>query len=97
MDCSLTRPRKFRRAGGLLAAAMCQPAWLERADVEDLALRDEDLAGLPDLVPRRVQVDVVDLVEVDLVGLHPPQRRVAGAADVAGGEEVSFGQSLIPP
>src|SRR5207302_2478759 len=37
------------------------------ADVDDLAVVDELLHGLPDLVPRRVPVDVVHLVEVDVI------------------------------
>src|SRR3954447_7375773 len=53
------------------------------ADVEHLALRDQRLARLPDLLPRRLQVDVVELVEVDPVGLQPAQRGLAGADDVA--------------
>src|SRR3954447_1162935 len=53
------------------------------ADVEDLALRPQRLHRLPDLVPRRGPVDVVHLVEVDVVGLQPTQRPVAGVADVA--------------
>src|SRR3712207_2500067 len=57
------------------------------ADVEDLALRDQRLAGLPDLVPRRGRVDVVELVEVDPVGLHPAQRGLARPDQVPGGEE----------
>src|SRR3954467_8005861 len=55
--------------------------------VEHLALSDEGLAGLPHLLPRRPQVDVVELVEVDPVGPHPAQRPLAGAHDVAGGQE----------
>src|SRR3712207_8178660 len=39
------------------------------------------------LVPRRGRVDVVELVEVDPVGLHPAQRGLARADQVAGGEE----------
>ena len=53
-----------------------------RADVDDLALRDQHLHRLPDLVPRGVPVDVVHLVQVDVVGPQPLQRGVAGAADV---------------
>src|SRR6202035_2036259 len=54
--------------------------------VKDLALRDEHLHRLPDLVPRGVPVDMVHLVQVDVVGPQPAQRRVAGAADVERGE-----------
>jgi len=52
------------------------------ARVEDLALRDGGLHRLPDLVPRRVPVDVVELVDVDVVGLQPLQARVERATDV---------------
>ena len=43
---------------------------------------DERLHRLPDLVPRRVAVDVVHLVEVDVIGLQPAQALFARAADV---------------
>src|SRR3954449_2911324 len=57
------------------------------ADVEHLALGDQRLARLPDLLPRRLQVDVMELVEVDPVGLQPAQRGLAGADDVARRQE----------
>ena len=57
-----------------------------RADVQDLALGDEHLHRLPDLVPRSVPVDVVHLVQVDVVGAQPAQRRVAGPPDVQRGQ-----------
>jgi hypothetical protein len=62
-----------------------------RPDVEDLALLLEDVEGLPQLVPRGGPVDVVHLVEVDVVGLHPAQRRVALLADRQRDRPVSFG------
>ena len=65
---------------------MCQPAKLLLPDVEDLALLDGDLDGLPDLVPRRVPVDVVELVEVDVVGLQALEAGVQGAPDVQRGQ-----------
>src|SRR4051794_15455319 len=43
------------------------------AGVEDLALRAQGLHRLPDLLPWRVPVDVVHLVEVDVVGLQSLQ------------------------
>ena len=71
---------------GLLGLGDVPAGEVRRADVEDLALLAQDLHRLPDLVPRRGPVDVVHLVEVDVVGLQPPQRRVAGPADVQRGE-----------
>jgi hypothetical protein len=50
---------------------MCQPAKF-----------DERLHRLPDLVPRRVAIDVVHLVEVDVIGLHPDERLLTRTPDV---------------
>ena len=60
---------------------------VRRADVEDLPLLDERVHRLPDLVPRRLPVDVVHLVQVDVVGLETTQRRLARAPDVARRQE----------
>ena len=69
-----TRGRaKCRAVGGLLGLRRCASRRSSRADVEHLALRDQRLHRLPDLVPRRRPVDVVHLVEVDVVGLQPAQ------------------------
>ena len=59
---------------------------VRRADIDDLALGDEHLHRLPDLVPHGVPVDMVHLVQVDVVGAEPAQRRVAGAPDVQRGK-----------
>ncbi len=56
------------------------------SDVEDLALRTQDLHRLPDLVERRVPVDVVHLIQVDVVGLQPLKRRIARPPDVQRGK-----------
>ncbi len=56
------------------------------ADVDDLALGDQHLHRLPDLLPGSRPVDVVHLVEVDVVGLQPPQAGIDGAPDVERGE-----------
>src|SRR4029077_7238066 len=55
------------------------------AGVQPLALRHEHLERLPDLVPRRVPIDVVHLVEIDVVGLEAAQALVAGPTDVQRG------------
>src|SRR5438270_181402 len=47
------------------------------AHVEHLALTDQLLHGLPDLLPRGRAVDVVHLVEVDVVGLKSAQAVLA--------------------
>jgi hypothetical protein len=52
------------------------------ADVKDLACGDGDVDRLPDLVPRSSPVNMVELVEVDVVGLQPGKARVQRAADV---------------
>jgi hypothetical protein len=57
------------------------------ADVDDFALRDERFHRLPDLVPRRRSIDVVHLVEVDAIGLHALQARVARVANVSRREQ----------
>src|SRR5690606_17232446 len=56
------------------------------ADVDHLARLYELLHRLPDLLPGRVPVDVVHLVEVDVIRLQPAQAFVAGALDVVGGK-----------
>ena len=56
------------------------------ADVDDLALLDENLHRLPDLIPRCGAVDVMHLIEVDVVGLQPPQAGIARGANMASGE-----------
>ena len=70
------------RPGRLVGLDDVPAGEVRRADVQHLALLHEQVHGLPDLVPGRVPVDVVHLVQVDVVGLHPPQRALAGPADV---------------
>src|SRR6202042_1624098 len=67
------------------------PREVRRPDVDDLALGAQDLHGLPDLVPRRAAVHVMHLVQVDVVGPQPPQRVLAGPADVQRGQETVVG------
>src|SRR5215468_5813770 len=43
-----------------------------RSGIQDLALSDQHLHRLPDLIPRRAPVDVMHLVQVDVVGTQPP-------------------------
>src|SRR5688572_1786404 len=52
------------------------------AGVEELAGLHRDLDRLPDLLPRRVPIDVVELVEIDVVGLQPAQTCIERSADV---------------
>src|SRR5215217_4038345 len=61
------------------------------ADVCDLALAHQLLHRLPYLLPRRLPVDVVHLVEVDVVGLQSAQARLARAPDVVGGQPAVVG------
>src|ERR1019366_5330434 len=53
--------------------------------------RGQDLHRLPDLIPRRIPVDVMHLVQVDVVGPQAPQRGVARAPDVERGKPVLIG------
>lgn len=50
------------------------------ARVQNLALRHGELHRLPNLVPRGVPVDVVELVEVNRVGLQAHQAGIQGPA-----------------
>src|ERR1019366_7264956 len=59
---------------------------VRRSGIEDLALSDQDLHRLPDLIPRRAPVDVMHLVQVDVVGPQAPQRGVARAPAVERGK-----------
>ena len=52
---------------------------------------------LPDLLPGRVAVDVVELVEVDVVGLEALQAALEGAADVEGRELALVGDAPMAP
>lgn len=56
------------------------------AEVQHLALGDKGFTRLPQFFPRRVAVDVVELVQIHVVGLQAAQRRVDRAADVQGGK-----------
>ena len=55
-----------------------------QADVADLALGDQLGEGADDLLDRRVRVDPVLVVQVDVVGVEPAQRSFDGDADVLG-------------
>src|SRR5919112_3261607 len=52
------------------------------AGVKDLAGLNCHLDRLPDLLPRTVPINVVELVEIDVVGLQPPQTCIKRPADV---------------
>src|SRR5262249_878503 len=77
--------RGFLRFGDVPTGVVRGPA------VEDLPLLPQDLHRLPDLVPRRRPIDVMELVEVDDVGLQPLERRVAVAPVVSCGEATRAG------
>src|SRR6187551_3573023 len=51
------------------------------AGVEDFASLHRQLDRLPDLLPRCVPIDVVELIEIDVVGLQPAQTRIECSAD----------------
>jgi hypothetical protein len=70
--------------GGALGQGHVPGGEVAAADVADLALADQLLHRLPDLLPRRGPVNVVHLIQVDVIGLQPPQARLAGAANVVG-------------
>src|SRR5262249_50087769 len=55
------------------------------ADVPDLPLVHEVVEGAEGLVDRRRQVVAVQLVEVDVIGPQPPQRRLDRGQDVLAG------------
>jgi hypothetical protein len=68
--------------GGFVGLGNLPARKIGRADIQDLALLDEHFHGLPDLLPGRQPVHVVELVQVDMVGLHAPQRFFTGVPDV---------------
>src|SRR5690242_13537010 len=61
-------------------------AEIRAPEVENLALLDQDLESLPHLLPGGFAVHVVHLVEVDMVRPQALQGRLAGLADVKGGQ-----------
>jgi hypothetical protein len=72
VDALLADQAEEVAAGGRLLCRGQVPAGeVGRTDVQHLALLDEQLHGLPDLLPRRAPGDVVHLVQVDPVGLQP--------------------------
>src|SRR5689334_13439376 len=79
-------PEEVARRGRGLRARDVPAREVAAADVHDLALRDELLHRLPDLVPGRVPVDVVHLVEIDAIGAQAAEALVARAPDVVRGE-----------
>ena len=61
------------------------------ARVQDLALLDGHLDGLPDLIPRGVPVNVVELVDVDVVRLEALEAGIQCPADVESREPAVIG------
>ena len=61
------------------------------SDVEDLSLLDEHVHRLPDFVERRLAVEMMHLIEVDVVRLESPKARLAGFADVIGRKAPAVG------
>jgi hypothetical protein len=59
-------------------------AGLGQADVADLALGDQLGQRADGVLDRRVRVDAVLVVQVDVVGAQPAQRALDGGADVGG-------------
>ena len=45
---------------------------------------DEYVNGLPDFLPRRVAINVMELIKIDMVGLQTPQTVLAGLANMVG-------------
>jgi hypothetical protein len=74
--------------GDLVGLGDLVPGEVAGPDVEDLALLDEDVDRLPDLLEGGGAVDVVELVDVDVVGLEPLEARVHRPPDVEGGQLV---------
>ena len=74
------------RPGGLVRLGDVPPGEVAAPHVQDLAGLHEDLDRLPDLLPGGLAVDVVELVEVDVIGLQAPEALVARATDVQGGQ-----------
>src|SRR5207244_6187759 len=66
-------------------------------DVDHLPRRHELLHRLPHLVPRRVAVDVMHLVEVDAVGTEAAEALVAGPTDVPRREAAVVRSVAHPP
>ncbi|KAG1432787.1 hypothetical protein G6F57_022699 [Rhizopus arrhizus] len=80
-------PRLSRRLGrGNVPASE-----VAAADVQHLALLDQQFHRLPDLVPGRVPVDVMHLVQVDVVGLQAAQAILARFPDVVCGQPAVIG------
>ena len=77
-------PGSVARGRGALRLGDVPAGEVAAADVEHLALLHQLLHRLPDLLPRRVAVDVVHLVQVDVVGLQAPQAASHARADVVG-------------
>ena len=77
-DCSAVIGMHGVGAADGVGAGFGQP------DVADLALGDQFGERADGLFDRRVRVDAVLVVQVDVVGAEPPQRSLDGGADVRG-------------
>ena len=62
-----------------------------RTEIQHFALLDERLERLENLLPRGRAVDMVHLVQIDVIGLHSLQARVAGKPNVLGGQAFFVG------
>ena len=80
------QPVVVAAAGGLLGLGDVPAGEVAAARVQDLALLDGDLDRLPDLIPGRVPVHVMELVEIDVVRLQPLQAGIQRPADIQCGE-----------
>src|SRR3954462_7231397 len=68
-------------------------------DEADLPFPDELRHGAHCLLDRRIRIDAVLIVEIDVIDTEAPQRAFAGAADVVGlsvnAEERAFGRAHV--
>src|SRR5665647_2439048 len=77
--------------GGGLCRGDVPAGEVAAARVQDLALLDGHLDGLPDLIPRGIPVDVVELVDVDVVRLEAFEAGVQCSTDVQSRELALIG------
>src|SRR5688572_3445688 len=66
------------------------------AHIEHLAIPDQDFHCLPDFFPRCAAVDVMHLVQIDVIGLHPLEAAFDCHADMIGGEPALVGAFSHP-
>ncbi|VGC13759.1 Uncharacterised protein [Klebsiella quasipneumoniae] len=78
------QPQQVARVSLALCRGNIPASKVTTAHVADFTLTDELFHRLPDLLPGRVPIDMVHLIEIDMVRFQPFQAGLTGPADMVG-------------